>query len=194
MTSTRAPAWAASWTANVETPLPAPSTSTVSPRPQAAAREEGPVRRQPGERQRSGLLPREPCGLREDVRLGHGDELGERPVARAAEDLEVGPGRLLTIAPGERRVDHDLLAACRGARPAPSEPGVSGKRERVGAAADEQVAAIQRRRTELDEHLARGRHRIRNRLVAELAALVDADCLHQRSDAQGSSAAMSSTP
>ena len=31
VTSTRAPAWAASWTANVETPLPAPSTSTVSP-------------------------------------------------------------------------------------------------------------------------------------------------------------------
>ena len=125
MTSTRAPACAASWTANVETPLPAPSTSTVSPRAQAAAREERPVGGETGERERGGLLPREPRRLREEVLRGHGDELGVGAVARPPEDLEARAERVLALAPAERRVDHDLLAGV-AAEPAPSEPGTSG--------------------------------------------------------------------
>ena len=68
-------------------------------RDEPAAREQGAVRRQARERHRCRLLPREPLRLREHVRLGHGDELGVGPVARTAEDLEVGAGRRLAVAP-----------------------------------------------------------------------------------------------
>ena len=78
--------------------------------------------------------------------------------------------------------------------PAPSEPGIRGKRERVGATGDEQIPAVERSRPQLDDDLARSRDRVSHRLVAELAALVYLNGQHQRNDAQGSSPATSSTP
>jgi hypothetical protein len=79
------------------------------------------------------------------VLLGHDDELGERAVARAAQDLEVRPAHLAPVAPEERRVDHDLLARVT-AHPGAVGAGHEGERVRVGTAGDEQVAAVQRRR------------------------------------------------
>jgi len=72
--------------------------------------------------------------------------------------------------------------------------GNQRKRERVGAARNEQISPIERGGAQLDDDLAWSRNRIRHRLVAELTALVYLDCKHQRSDAQGSSPETSSTP
>ncbi len=163
------------------------------PAAQAAAGEKGAIGRQSGEGQCCRLFPAEPCGLREHVDLGHGDELGERAVARATEDLEVGTLHLLPLTPAERRKDHDLLARV-APHPGAVGAGNQGKRKRIGATRDEQVPPVERSRSQLHDDLARGRDRVCHRLVAELASLVYLNCQHQRSDAQGSSPATSSTP
>ena len=156
VTSTRAPACTASWTANVETPLPAPRTSTVWPPTSPPTSKSAAVRGQRGERERGRLLPREARRLREDVLLRHLDELGVRAVVGAAEDPPVRPGRVLPRAPVEARVDDDLLA---GVAPDAGAVRAGDHRQvelvrRAGRVADEQVAAVDRRRLQLDDDLA----------------------------------------
>ena len=81
------------------------------------------------------------------------------PFVRAAEDPPVRPGGVLARAPGEPRVDHDLLA---GVAADAGAVGAGDERQRElvrgpGRVPDEQVAAVDRRRLQLDDDLARPR-------------------------------------
>ena len=106
--------------------------------------------------------------MRVDVRLGHGDQLGVRPVGVLADDVD--PAAVL-----EARVDHDALARV---------DADARRRRRRGSAASARTAApsAPRRRggsatpRAADEHLARAGSGIRDVLVAQdlrAAVLVD---------------------
>ena len=107
---TRAPAARAMWRANVATPPPIPSTRTVSPGRSCRPADQRAPRGQAGERQRRGLLPREPLGLGHHVLGGDADELGVGAVIGTAQDAEARLRRGLATAPAERREDDDLVA------------------------------------------------------------------------------------
>ena len=152
-------------------------------------REQRPVRGQGRERERGGLLPRQARGLPVHVCLGQLDELGVGAVRRTAEDSPVRSRRILPLTPVEARVDHDLLPGV-SADPRAVRAGDDRLRElvgRPGRVAEQQVAAVDRRRLQLHDHLPRARDRIREVLVGEPAALGDDYGLH-RVEAQGSSA------
>ena len=90
-------------------------------------------------------------------------------------------------APAEARVDDDLLAGV-AADAGAVGAGDHRQLELVGGpgrVADEQVAAVDRGRLQLDDDLAGPRDGIGRLLVAELAALVDAHGLHHRSERPG---------
>ena len=120
------------------------------------------VGREAGERQRGRLLPREPAGLREDVLGRHQQQLRVGPVVGAAEDAEAGGGRVLAAAPAERGEGDDLVALGQAgdalAERAHGAGAVRARDHREGARGDalahEDVAPVERRRAEGDEHLA----------------------------------------
>ena len=149
----------------------------------AGAREERAVGREAGEGKGRGLLPGEVAGLRVEVLLRHGDQLRVGSlVPRAAQDAEVGTGRVLRIAPGHRRQDHDLFAGV-----AAHAGAVRSDDQRqalaVGARPHSDVVTVQRGGTELDEGVPRRHGGLGHLLMAEdrrVAPLVDDDGLHAR--------------
>ena len=107
----RAPSACAICRQHVETPEPPPVIS--SRRPGAAPAHVTTSRATPSARPAG--RPRPPpsssaAGLGMDVDRGHDHLLRERALRRRAEDVERRGGRVLLVAPGERRVDHDLVA------------------------------------------------------------------------------------
>ena len=124
--------------------------------------------------------------LGKQVRRGERDQLGVGAVPGTPENLEVGPGAA-SPCPQTGRQDHDLLA---GVPPhtCPVRTWDQRQRERVHTPPHQQVAPVERRPAQLDDDLTRRGRRVRDDLVAELAALVSANGMHQRNDAQGSSA------
>ena len=86
VTTARAPSALTIASAAVATPPPIPQIEHPLVRLQRRLRDEHPPRRLEDERERRRLLERERVGDRVDVRLGHGDQLGVRPVHVLADD------------------------------------------------------------------------------------------------------------
>ncbi len=92
-----------------------------------------------------------------------------------------GPAASSPVAPAEPRVDHDLLAGV-ATHSGTVRAGNQGQRKTVGGTgriADEQVAAVQRRGSQLDHDLAGSRGRVVDVLVREDTALADEHGLHR---------------
>src|SRR5579864_8521575 len=68
-----------------------------------------PPRRQTAQVQPGRLHPVQPPGLGGDIGRRHHDPLGERPVHRGAEDVEVLRRMLLVLAPAQGGIEHDLV-------------------------------------------------------------------------------------
>ncbi|MDQ3425007.1 MAG: hypothetical protein M3435_02165, partial [Actinomycetota bacterium] len=99
------------------------------------------------------LLPRKAPRFREEVLLGQRDQLGVRPVPRAAEDFEAGRWSILALTPTQPAEDHHLLARV-AADARPVRAGYQRQRERIDPGPHEEIAAIEPRRLELDDRLA----------------------------------------
>jgi hypothetical protein len=119
---------------------------------------------QPCERHRGGLDPRIRVRAGPKLRGAYNYSLRIRALVRHAKDAEVLPGRILRVAPIERRIDNDLVADldvfdarphCRDdPRPIGSEHDRKGD---LSAFPDPPVAAVERGRDEIHARLARPR-------------------------------------
>src|SRR5581483_5610864 len=147
------------------TPLPAPSTSTVSPRSS----------RPTANRARQAVSPASgnAAASSHENRAGFGKTFSAGTLTSSA---YVPP-----VAPVEARV-HDGLLAGVAPHAGAVRAGDHRQRELIRGprrVADEQVAPVDGRRSQLDHDLARAGHRVRRLLEAKLAARVHADRLHR---------------
>ena len=118
--------------------------------------------------QRPGGRPVQRLGHRHQLALVHDGELG---LPAAADDAHHAVARL--EAPGARAERGDLTGELE-----PRDVGRRPRRRGVGAAALEDVGAVDPRRPDPDEHLARARLEVRVLGDGELAALADRDSPH----------------
>jgi hypothetical protein len=131
------------------------------PRACLGVRDDDPPRRQPRERQRRGLEPRQVRRPRSHLVRGDDDPLRVRPLVGDAEDAEARAGRSLVVAPVERRVDHHLGAdgdALDAGADRGDDPGAvaaeHGRQRDFAADPDPQVTPVQRCRDEVDADLS----------------------------------------